>query len=347
MRLAHGSLPRMLFIAVTTAFVLHCGGGGGGSPNDPPPPPPPLNTTFFTYASPLGDYAIYLPPGVSKYRGVVFIAPGLTQNTRLIVDRSLDLPGDFIDFDDPAFQAYRTRLLALAQKHGLAVLGAKLDPVNHQALDKLDNFRAAMAKLALDSQHPELATAPFLFDGSSAGGCFVYAFTRRYPDRVIGFWTQKGGCHDIRDGGAAKQVPGFLLIGGADLQNRCLNLTQLFESNRPLGALWALAVQPGADHAPLLNHDLLFHWMDTILASRLPAAGEPVALRPISESSGWLGDRETGSVAQFADYNKDATQASWLPSPQVAAAWSALVSPGRQLSCPEDPPDTAVPPNME
>jgi hypothetical protein len=266
------------------------------------------------------------------------MGPGFTQDTRLIVDRSLDVPGDFNEFDDPAFQAYRTRLLALAQKHGLAVMGAKLPTVNPQALDKLENLLAAMAKLALESQHPELATAPFLFDGESAGGCFIYTFTRRFPERVIGFWTQKGQCHDIREGGAAQQVPGFLVIGGADLEERCVNLTQLFDNNRPLGALWALAVQPGADHEPLRNHDLLFHWMDTILASRLPAPGEPVTLRPISEGSGWLGDRETGLVAQFHDYAKDKSQASWLPSAQVAAEWSALVSPGRQLSCPADPP---------
>ncbi len=341
MRWAHRSLSRMPFVPLLMATGLHCGGGGGsgGPVTPPPPPPPPPSTTIFRYASPLGDYAMYLPPGVSTVRGVVFMAPGFTQDTRLIADRTLDVPGDFNEFDDPAFQAYRTRLLALAQKHGLAVLGARLATVNPQALDKLDNLLAALAKLALDSQHPELGSAPVLFDGESAGGCFAYAFTRRYPDRVIGFWTQKGGCHDTREGGAARQVPGLLVIGGTDLQERCLNLTQLFENNRPLGALWALAVQPGADHAPVRNLDVLFHWMDTILASRLPAGG-PGLLRPLSEESGWLGDRETGTVAPFDDYEGNRAQASWLPSAQVAAGWSALVSPGRQLGCPADPPDT-------
>jgi hypothetical protein len=199
-----------------------------------------------------------------------------------------------------------------------------------------------MAALATVSQHPELATAPFLFDGLSAGGYFAYAFTRLHPERVIGFWTQKGGAHDIRDGLAAKQVPGFLVIGGVDTKDRCLNLTALFENNRPAGALWALAVEPGAGHTRVLDSDLQFHWMDAVLESRLPAAaapGAPVALRPVSEGSGWLGDRETAAVAQFGDYDKDETQASWLPSAQVAADWSAFVSPGRPLTCPEDPED--------
>lgn len=334
------SLSRMSVIALM-ATALHCGGGGGGGggPTPPPPPPPPPSTTVFTDASPLGSYAIYLPPGVSTFRGVVFMSPGFMQDTRLIADRSLDVDDDFIEFDDPAFQSYRTRLLNLAQTRGLAVLGARLADVNPRALDKLDNLQASMARLALASQHPELATAPFLFDGESAGGCFAYAFTRLYPDRVIGFWTQKGACHDIREGGAAMQVPGLLVIGGADLEDRCLNLTALFDNNRPPGALWALAVQPHAGHEMVRNHDLLFHWMEAVLASRLPSSGAG-ALRPIAEESGWLGDRETGSVARFNEYEKDKSQASWLPSAQVAADWSAFVSPGQQLSCPEDLPDT-------
>lgn len=337
---------RIPLIGLVVALVVHCGGGGGGGgpspPSGPNPPVPPGSQTVFGYSSPLGDFSLYLPPGVSTYRGAYIVTPGFEADTRMIADRRFQ-GGQFDnhggDFDAPNFQAYRTRVLALAQEHGLAVMGARLPP-DATALDRLDNLLGAMAALATESQHPELAMAPFLFDGLSAGGCFAYAFTRRYPERVIGFWTQKGGCHDTRDGLAAEQVPGFLVIGGADTENRCLNLTALFENNRPAGALWALAVEPGAGHTRVLDANLQFHWMDTVLESRLPATaapGAPVVLRTIPEESGWLGDRETAAVAPFHAYDKDKTQASWLPSAQVAADWSAFVSPGRPLACPADP----------
>jgi hypothetical protein len=287
----------------------------------------------FAYSSELASYAIYLPPGTSTYRGVFLLAPGFGGDSRVIADRRFAPVGiGGLLFDGPEIQGYR----ALAQEHGLAVMGARLGP-NPTALNSLEDLVAALEELAVESQHPELATAPLLLDGLSNGGCFAYAFTRLFPERVIGFRTQKGGCHDIRDGGAAKQVPGFLNIGGADTQARCLNITAMFDSNRPAGALWAVAVEPGKGHVPIEDLDVLLGWLEAVLSRRLPtAAGGP--LRPIAESSGWLGNRETAAVASFAAYEQDKSQASWLPSAETAQDWSALVSPGRPLGCPVDPP---------
>jgi pimeloyl-ACP methyl ester carboxylesterase len=293
----------------------------------------------FEYTSPNGDFAILLPPEVPTYRGVFVVGPGAEDDTRLIADRVFDNVGVF---DDPGFQAYRARILALAEEHGLAVAGARLPSPDVTSLDRLENLPTALGEFADESGHPELTQAPLVFDGYSAGGCFAYAFTRRHPERVIGFWTQKGGCHDGRDGGAAKQVPGFLIIGGADLERRCLNLTELFENNRPAGALWALAVQPGAGHERMLDFDLLFSWMDTVIEQRLPEMPGAL-LRPISEESGWLGNPEMAAVGFFEDYDGDRAQASWLPSAEAAQRWSAFVSPGRAIGCPtEDPDDPSI-----
>lgn len=330
---------RCWLIVILTLFLgTRCSGSNGSSgPTVPSPPdPPPGPQTLFDYRSPLGDFGILLPPDVSTYRGVFVAGPGAESDTRLIADRRYDPEG--VVFDDPTFQAYRGRILALAEEHGLAVVGARL-PIDAASDTRVvDNLLTVLGQLAEDSEHPELAVAPFVFDGYSAGGCFSYAFTRRHPERVIGFWTQKGGCHNGRDGGAAKQVPGLLIIGGRDLERRCLNLTELFENNRPSGALWGLAVQPGAGHERMLDFDLLFSWMATVLEQRLPqASGAP--LRPISEESGWLGDRETAAVAPFEDYDGDRTQASWLPSAEAARGWSSFVSPGRALGCPGAAPD--------
>jgi len=332
---------RIPFIALALAFLADCGGGGGGAgtgpapPTAPNPPAPPESRTVFEYSSPDGaEFAIYLPPGISTFRGVYVLLGGSGGDTRQIVDRKFQ-SGHFRlrggDFDKPVFQAFRTRVLALAQEHGLAVLGV--------ARPNNSNLPSAMTALAAESQHPELATAPFVLAGYSGGGCFAYHFTREHADRVIGFWTERGGCHREGDGLGAKEVPGVLVIGGAGTEDRCLNLTAVFENNRPAGALWALAVEPGARIDSPLGSVLEFSWMDTVLESRLPATATPGAspvLRPISEGSGWLGDRETAAVAQFDEYDKDVGQASWLPSAQTAADWSSFVSPGRPLACSVD-----------
>lgn len=327
---------RILYIALVVAVVARCGGGGGGAdpPSGPNPPTPPASQTVFTHSSELASYAIYLPPGTTTYRGVFLLAPGFGGDSRVIADRRFPPGGNGgLPFDGPEIQGYR----ALAEEHGLAVMGARLRS-NPTALNSLEDLVAALEELAAESQHPELATAPLLLDGFSNGGCFAYAFTRRFPERVIGFRTQKGGCHYILDGGAAKQVPGFLNIGGADTQARCLNITAAFESNRPAGALWALAVEPGAGHVPIHDLDVLLGWMEAVLSLRLPAAVGG-GLRPIAEESGWLGNRETAAVASFAAYEQERSQASWLPSAETAQAWSEFVAPGRPLACPADPPD--------
>lgn len=327
---------RIAYAAVLVCvFNVYCGGGGGGGggPSDPlpNPPNPPGQQTVFDHASPLGDYTIYLPPGTTTYRGVLLLAPGFGGDSRLIADRRFDNEGSSLSFDGPEIQGYR----ALAQEHGMAVMGARFGSPNPTSLNQLEDLVTALEELAVESQRPELATAPLLLDGLSNGGCVVYAFTRTFPERVIGFRTQKGGCHDIRDGGAAKQVPGFLNIGGADTQARCLNITAMFDSNRPAGALWALAVEPGAGHVPIRDLDVLFGWMEAVLTLRLPAAAGG-GLRPIAEDSGWLGNRETAAVASFEDYDQERSQASWLPSAETAQDWSAFVSPGRPLGCPAD-----------
>jgi hypothetical protein len=331
---------RIAYAAVLVCvFSVYCGGGGGGGggPADPlpNPPPPPGQQTVFDYVSELGNYTIYLPPGTSTYRGVLLLAPGFGGDSRIIADRRFDPDGSQLLFDGPEIQGYR----ALAQDHGMAVMGARLGS-NPTALNSLENLLTALEELAVESQHPELATAPLLLEGLSNGGCFAYAFTRTFPERVIGFRTQKGGCHDTRDGGAAKQVPGFLNIGGADTQSRCLNITALFDGNRPAGALWALAVEPGKGHVAIRNLDVLLGWMEAVLALRLPAAAGG-GLRQIAEDSGWLGDRETAAVASFDDYEFDKSRASWLPSAETAEDWSAFVSPGRPLECPADPPPSS------
>ncbi len=105
----------------------------------------------------------------------------------------------------------------------------------------------ALTAFATRARHPELATAPFLLWGMSAGGQFNYEFVCWKPERVVAFVVNKGGIYyTALAPRAARQVPGMLFIGGKDLEFRTNTITGLFAVNRRGGALWALAEEPSA-----------------------------------------------------------------------------------------------------
>lgn len=268
-----------------------------------------------------GDlYEIYLPAGGSTYRGVIFLGEPSTQDTRGFasgIPRTNAAPGlnEFV-------AAERQRSLQLADTYSLALMGAEVTTSTVFLVRALEHF-------AEESGHPELAKAPVLAMGFSFGGCLAYEFTLDQPDRVIGFITQKGQCHDLGDAGLARRVPGYLFIGSEDAPNRALNITDVFEENRTQGALWALTIEQGAGHTPIDDQTLLFNWMDAVLEARLPETpppGEAVVLRPIDEATGWLGNRSSFEIADYAGYDADRLQASWLPSMQTALDWQAFAS---------------------
>jgi dienelactone hydrolase len=186
---------------------------------------------------------------------------------------------------------------------------------------------AALGIFASQSGNPQLGQVPLLLFGHSAGGCLAYKITRLHSARVIGFLSGKGGCHEPHDAGilGALSVPGYFFIGEDDEPSRAANITTVFEQNRAAGALWALAVEPGAAHAVIRDLGLQIKWMDAVLSRRLPASATSTTLVPINEASGWLANRSSFAIAAYAAYAGEPLQASWLPSEQTAQDWQVFV----------------------
>ena len=234
------------------------------------------------------------------------------------------------EFIDTHLRQLESMFKQLAEEHDLALLGARLD--NMRMTSGIgDAVLTALDEFANMSGHPELAQAPIFFWGYSWGGQFSYHFTAWKPERVIGFITVKGGRHNTTDPGAAKFVPGYLFIGEADLSSRVDNLTRIFEENRANGALWTLAVEPGTGHEDVRDYDLLRNYITTVIERRLPETitpGQPVTLKSIDESSGWLGHLQTFVVGKDECYDQGKRQASWLPSEVIAQDWQAFASNG-------------------
>ncbi len=260
----------------------------------------------------LGEVVAYLPPEVSTYRGVYFLVPGFGGDARPLIRGQAD----------PAGVEYRRRAVERAVKYGLAVAGSNSLPLT---VESYDLMRTALSSLAGQSGRPELGSAPMLLDGWSNGACLVFGFSRLHGERVIGFVAQKLCGNPLTDGMEARSVPGYFLVGEQDTPERVAKAIQVFEVNRAAGAPWAVVIEPGVGHV-LSGVDALFHWFDAVLALRLPDA--PGTLRPMDQSSGWLGDRATFGIAPHACYGGAELEASWLPSEPTAREWQHLASAG-------------------
>ena len=317
-------------IALLALFVVACGGdessGGPTGPVGPAGPTgqnPPVQADggqVFTY----GNAVAFLPTGVAQYKAAIVFLPGLRDPATGNDLDSRDLVrgtsgGACSIWCSPAERAQvRSRALALAGGD-VALIGTTTLVDTPASYDTLLN---ALSNFGTQSQHPELASVAIFFVGHSQGGCTAYGFTRVHGARVAGFFTMKGGCHSPAPAAAAADVPGHFLIGAVDELYRRQNITGVFEAGRAAGAPWAVSIDP-FQHGPIVDFDLMFDWIDAVLAARLPlSAGAP--LRATTLTDGWLGDRSNGAISPYACFSSTRSSASWLPSRETALDWQRM-----------------------
>jgi dienelactone hydrolase len=188
-----------------------------------------------------------------------------------------------------------------------------------------------LAAFAARAEHPELATAPLLLWGMSAGGQFNYEFVAWKPERVLAFVVNKGGIYyTALTPRASRNVPGILFTGGKDLESRRNTITGLFAVNRRAGALWAIAEEPGAAHIVGRSRDLAVIFFEDVMALRLgeESAGSSAApeLKSLTETAGFLGDPHLKTVQAVGTGPAPDYPAAWLPTMRVARAWRAMVT---------------------
>ena len=261
------------------------------------------------------EFRLWLPPNVGTLSGALVLVPGSNGDGRPMAQ-------------DTVWQAFAT-------KHKLAIVACRFTdkPHDQSFIEDYVNVSRGSGQALLDvlgmfgrrTQHPELANAPLLFWGMSAGGQFNYEFTAWKPERVIAFVVNKGGIYyTALTQRAAREVPGMLFIGGKDLESRVNTITGLFDVNRRGGALWALAEEPGAAHIVGRSRDMSIIFFDDVLPLRLVDAASP--LKPIAEKSGLLGDFKAKTFQPMGEAPAPNYPTAWLPTDRVARAWQALVT---------------------
>jgi dienelactone hydrolase len=160
----------------------------------------------------------------------------------------------------------------------------------------------------------------------SAGGQFNYEFALWKPERVVAFVVNKGGVYySALASEAAQQVPGFFFIGERDLAFRNDIIAGIFAINRRAGALWALAVEPGAGHQVAGSQDMAVMFFDEVIPLRLPPVRGAPVLTPLDRDAGFIADPETLAVQPASDAPRTSYPTSWLPTEALALAWQTLV----------------------
>jgi dienelactone hydrolase len=229
------------------------------------------------------------------------------------------------EVDDPVWQDFATR-------HKLALVGCRFTDKPHEQnfIEEYVNVSEGSGQALLDaltafagrSKHPELATAPLLLWGMSAGGEFNYEFVAWKPERVVAFVVNKGGIYyTALASHSARNVPGILFVGGKDLEFRINTIVGLFAVNRRGGALWALAEEPAAAHIVGRSRDVAMIFFEEVLLLRL---GTP--LRLIAEKDGFLGDLKAKTYQPAGATGAPNSPTAWLPTERVARAWQAMVT---------------------
>lgn len=285
-------------------------------------------TAFFSdqIFSADGDLAIWIPPGVTTVRGI-FLRNGSPVRPN---------PAD------PAWrnEVAQNRELAarqLASAWGFAyVSGALWDDARRGYSDQKAYWEASLQAFAVQTNRPELLTAPLAVIGESRNASFGNRYAQDHPERVIGYVIVVAD-----SAGVAPGVPGLILVGERDRGAQIV--AGSFTRDRRAGGLIAIAVIWGKGHVCDRCGDLAWPFLDALVRLRLPAA-EPSAgrpeLLPLTEADGFLGNTATwDAIAPYATYTGDKGAAAWLPTPALAQAWYGFVqrAPAAQLTAPTQP----------
>jgi dienelactone hydrolase len=253
-------------------------------------------------------FRLWLPEKVQRVQGVFVLVPGYQ--------------GDGLNLiDEPRWQE-------LAAKWNFGVLGCTLrDGKGNYYLADKGTGRAlleALAKLAADTDHPELKDSPLAMWGHSAGGQFNYNFTSWLPERVIAFVAVKGAYYQATPDARSRSVPALFFIGEKDEVLRIKNITAVFQTNRRQGAVWCVAVEPNQGHGIGRTLDLALPFFDAVIPLRMDPK-KPTRLRSVNDTAVWLGNPSSNEVAAMANYSQPRSEAVWLPNEATALKWKEFV----------------------
>jgi pimeloyl-ACP methyl ester carboxylesterase len=255
------------------------------------------------------QFRVWIPDAAKPVRGMIALVPGANGDGR----------GDANAGD---WQALATEL-------GFGLIACRFDSgvkdgvgYSYAAKGSGKTLLTALEKFAAEHKRPEVAKAPLLLWGHSAGGQFNYNFACWKPERTIAFVVNEGGsCYETPSTPQTRATPAILFAGEKDTPVRVNTITDLFLKGRSRGALWALCLEKGLGHSVGPSRQIAQQFFRAIVAMRLPADASAGNLKALNQSAGLLAARK-GEAVPAAQYKGSLRDASWLPDAATAALWS-------------------------
>ena len=267
-------------------------------------------------------YTLWVPPGAKTLRGVIVHQHGCGISSGM----------------SGLTAAYDLHWQALARKWNCALLGPAYHlKANNECRKWCDprngsdvTFQRALAHFAVESNHPELTTAPWCLWGHSGGGFWSSLMLTLHPERIAAIFFRSGSAYAIWERGeipkpmipeAAYGVP-FLFIGGVkEAQDKVHGPARIadcamLKAWREHGAPGGISSDPLSGHECGDSRYLAIAFFDACLAQRLSDDGTQ-KLKPT----------EKGVIVDD----------SWLPNATFVKAWESYNKTGR-------PSDTTPPP---
>ena len=327
----------------------------------------PIISLFLFLLAPFGisqlfDWNAEALPGVKidtvAFRGWIPEATGVIRGTLVLI------PGRH---GDGRGMATDPRWQALATEMGFAVIGCQFtngEPFPYQSDPQGEVARSintAVEHLSAESKHPEIASAPLAFWGTSAGSNVSACYCREFPLRVAAFASSKGtfGPGD-NTSSESRDIPMFFVLGAEDKAEWIGPSMASIEKGTKLRAPWTLAFHKKEGHGVGNSLDAAIPFIRSAVEQRLnppvsnpststktPLAGfktklpgfsKPAAaptqtvakvkLFKINQQNGWLGNPVTYEVALAKDYKGSRSNAIWLPDELAALAWQKYLQSG-------------------
>ena len=259
------------------------------------------------------QFRLWTPRTNEKVRAVLVLVPGSNGDGRNMAQ-------------DTVWQAF-------ASKNKLAIVACRFTDKKHDQgyIEDYVNVSRGSGQALLDainhfasrSGHAEIASAPLLLWGMSAGGQFDYEMAVWKPEKVAAFIVNKGGIYyTALTPRETRAIPAMLFIGGKDLEQRVHTITGLFALNRRGGALWALAEEPGVGHVVGKSRDVSMLFFEDVLAARLNSDG---TLKALTEATGLIGDVKTHEFGLPPAKGTPNYPSVWLVTERVAKAWKDMM----------------------
>ena len=217
----------------------------------------------------------------------------------------------------------------------------------------------AFAELAKQSGHREVVNAPLCLFGHSNATAFVSGFGGKHPERVFAWIAFKSASGNQFSEPALYQIPGLVLSGENDKSYFSDQLATVKKLRKENHARIHMIVEPGGGHwgegprgtktLPIVMAFIRTAYHLRVLADADPGQGAP-KLIDAGEESGWLGKNLEGvrvrdekfqwswhtpvvvgqllEIAPYAQFARDKSEASWLPTEKYARKWQEFCHTG-------------------